>query len=455
MVTSTASGLPMSMVGIVALCAAPSTRRVPVRPRRSRRSVCPLSREVRMFPDAADLRRRACKAFHRRRRAAHLRALRAVPVRLPDLRRAGDRGRLASRPHPSHASARGGASRAVAGGRPAPGPMPRVSRLRDRVPVGRALRAARPFVERHRPLPARAARRALAGALTVPWLRRALFAPARLVAGRGWTNRWLAFAAAVPRRRRRGRLPTLIEPEGPARGTAVLLTGCVADDLFGDTNHATAALLRRAGVRVIVPRQQGCCGALPLHLGARDRAGALAAALAPILASSGADWVVSNAAGCGALLREYDHLLPGDEAAAAVARRTRDALELLAEVGLPAAPGTLARTVAVHDPCHLAHGQGVRTQVRSLLASIPGVRLVELDDADTCCGSAGTYNLTEPAMARRLLERKLATVAASGADVVAAANPGCLLQMRAGAASRGMAVEIEHPVDLLARAHGV
>src|SRR5262249_4270970 len=108
----------------------------------SRRSVCPLSREVRMFPDAADLRRRACEAFHRRRRAAHLRALRAVPVRLPHLRRAGDRGRFASRPHPSHASARGGASRAIAGGRPAPGPLPRVSRLRDCVPVGRALRAA-------------------------------------------------------------------------------------------------------------------------------------------------------------------------------------------------------------------------------------------------------------------------------------------------------------------------
>jgi glycolate oxidase iron-sulfur subunit len=323
------------------------------------------------------------------------------------------------------------------------------------VRYGRLVEAARPFVERHRPLRARVARRLLVRALTVPWLRRVLFAPARLAAGRGWTNRWLAFAAAVPRRTRRGRLPALLEPDGPARGTAVLVTGCVADELFGDTNHATAGLLRRAGVRVIVPRRQGCCGALALHLGARDRAAALAEELAAVLAGSTADWVVSNAAGCGALLREYDHLLPGNEAAAAVARRARDALELLAEVGLPAASAALPRTVAVHDPCHLAHGQGVRAQVRSLLASIPGVRLVELEDSDTCCGSAGTYNLTEPAMARRLLERKLASVAASGADVVAAANPGCLLQMRAGAASRGMAVEIEHPIDLLARAHGV
>lgn len=323
------------------------------------------------------------------------------------------------------------------------------------VRYGRLVEAARPFVERHRPLPARAARRLLAVALTAPWLRRMLFAPVRLIAGRGWTSPWLALAAAVPRRARRGRLPAVIEPDGPARGTAVLVTGCVAGELFGDTNHATAALLRRAGVRVIVPRQQGCCGALPLHLGARDHAAALAAELATVLTDGPADWVVSNAAGCGALLREYDHLLPGNEAAAAVARRARDALELLVEVGLPPASAALPRTVAVHDPCHLAHGQGVRAQVRSLLASIPGVRLVDLEDSDTCCGSAGTYNLTEPAMARRLLDRKLASVAASGADVVAAANPGCILQMRAGAASRGMAVEIEHPIDLLARAHGV
>ena len=323
------------------------------------------------------------------------------------------------------------------------------------VRYGRLVEAARPFVERHRPLPARAARRALVVALTVPWIRRTLLAPARLIAGRRWTRGWLAFAGALPRRSRARHLPAVLEPDGAVRGTAVLVTGCVAETLFGDTNHATAALLRRAGMRVLVPRDQGCCGALPLHLGARDRAATLAARLARTLAGTGANWVVSNAAGCGALLREYDHLLPGDQAAATVARCARDALELLAELGLPPARVALERTVAVHDPCHLAHGQGVRAQVRTLLASIPGVRLVELSDSDTCCGSAGTYNLTEPAMARRLLDRKLATVAASRAEIIAAANPGCLLQMRAGALARGLSVEIEHPIDLLARAHGV
>lgn len=324
------------------------------------------------------------------------------------------------------------------------------------VPYGALIETARPFLERHRPAPARVARRLLAAMLTTPWMRRLAFAPARLVAGAAWLRRlpwrWSSYGAALPREPRRP-LAAVIEPEGALRGTAVLLTGCVAETLFDATNHATAALLRRAGVRVLVPAGQGCCGALPLHLGVRDRAVALATQATRMLAATGADWVVTNAAGCGALVREYTHLLPNDRDAAWVAARARDALELLAELGLPAAPPAAPRTVTVHDPCHLAHGQGVRAQVRTLLASVPEWRLVELAEPDTCCGSAGTYNLTEPAMARRLLDRKLDHVAASGADVVAAANPGCLLQMRAGAIARGLPFDVEHPIDMLARAH--
>src|SRR5207249_5006238 len=177
---------------------------------------------------------------------------------------------------------------------------------------------------------------------------------------------------------------------GRARGTAALLTGCVAESVFPATNLATARLLAHAGVRVLVPPRQGCCGALALHLGAAARARALARKAARELAATGADWVVSNAAGCGAALRDYDHLLPEDPHAVSVARRARDALELLAELGLPPPGRRLAARVAVHDPCHLAHGQGVRAAPRALLAAIPGVRLVELEEADTCCGSAGT-----------------------------------------------------------------
>jgi glycolate oxidase iron-sulfur subunit len=137
-----------------------------------------------------------------------------------------------------------------------------------------------------------------------------------------------------------------------------------------------------------------------------------------------------------------------------VALRARDALSLLSMLGLPAPQQPLHETVAVHDPCHLAHGQGVRSEVRALLGRIPGIRLVELGESDVCCGSAGTYNLTEPGLAARLLERKMRNVTASGASMVAAANPGCLLQMRAGAIARRLPVAVEHPLDLLARAYG-
>jgi glycolate oxidase iron-sulfur subunit len=288
-----------------------------------------------------------------------------------------------------------------------------------------------------------------------------LFAPLRPLGGRPAIIRLarrlpfraLAFLAALPGGARMSPLPPVMEPAAPARGTAVLLTGCIADTLFAATNRATAALLVRAGIRVVVPRETVCCGALATHLGAVDRARAQARRAAYALAAAGADWVVSNAAGCGALLREYGELLPDDPRAAGVARRSRDALDLLAEVGLPPASRPLAATVAVHDPCHLAHGQGVRAAPRELLATIPGVRLVELEEADWCCGSAGTYNLTEPRMAERLLGRKLDRIVASGADVVAAANPGCILQMRAGALRRGLAVRIEHPIELLAAAY--
>ena len=335
------------------------------------------------------------------------------------------------------------------------------------VPYGALIEAARPYVESFRPARSRLGRRALAAVLSSRRLGTLAFAPLRVLGGRGWLRRaartlpvaslrpWLALAAAAPRTRPAPDLPAVLEPDGRARGTAVLLTGCVPATLFAATFRAAAGLLVRAGVRVVVPENAGCCGALALHLGAGARSRSLAAEAAAVLGSAGADWVVTAAAGCGALLRDYETHLPGDARAARVAAHARDALDLIAELGLPVPTRALPMTVAVHDPCHLAHGQGVREPVRQLLSSIPGVRLVPLAESDWCCGSAGTYNLTEPAMARRLLARKLDCVAASGAEVVAAANPGCLLQMRAGAIARGLDVRVEHPLDLLAAAHGI
>jgi glycolate oxidase iron-sulfur subunit len=241
-------------------------------------------------------------------------------------------------------------------------------------------------------------------------------------------------------------VPARLDPAGPSRGTAALLGGCVQALLFPEVNAASARLLARAGYTVVTPAAQGCCGALHLHWGDRDAARRLARA--NVDAFAGADRVVTNAAGCGAALRDYGHLLPDDPAAAAVAGRVRDVSELLAEA-LPEPRRPLDLTVTYHEPCHLAHGQRVREAPRALLRAIPGLRLVELAESDLCCGSAGVYNLLEPEIAGRLLARKLDRIAETGADVVASGNPGCLLQLRVGLAERGLAIRAYHPVELL------
>jgi glycolate oxidase iron-sulfur subunit len=197
----------------------------------------------------------------------------------------------------------------------------------------------------------------------------------------------------------------------------------------------------------VVPEGQTCCGALHLHWG--DRAGGRERARRNVAAFAGADWIVTNAAGCGATLREYRHLLEDDVHAGDLARRVRDVTELLAE-HLPGPRQPLDLTVTYHEPCHLAHGQRVREAPRTILRAIPGLRLVELAESDFCCGSAGVYNLLEPELAERLLARKLDRIGATGAQVVASGNPGCLMQLRQGLAARGLAVRAYHPVELLA-----
>jgi glycolate oxidase iron-sulfur subunit len=242
-------------------------------------------------------------------------------------------------------------------------------------------------------------------------------------------------------------LPEYVPARGRSRGRVGVITGCVQRHVFGDVNRDTIRLLALAGWDVVVPRGQGCCGALDLHAGQvdtfRGRAGALAAAFPDDL-----DWIVTNAAGCGSALREAGHWLP-DSPAARVAARVRDVTELLVDGELPLSP--LRLTVTYHDACHLAHGQKVRAEPRTLLRRIPGVTLVELEDSDLCCGSAGLYNVLQPEMADRLLDLKLDRIAATGARVVVAGNPGCLLQIAKGARARGLDLELVHPVTLLAR----
>ena len=246
-------------------------------------------------------------------------------------------------------------------------------------------------------------------------------------------------------------LPEYLPACGKSRGRVAVITGCVQRYLFHDVNRDTVRLLSLAGWDVVVPRDQGCCGALELHAGRLDDFQARAAALADALPDD-VDWIVTNAAGCGSAVRDYGHWLPGAPAAR-LGARVRDVTELLVDADLPLA--RLPITVTYHDACHLAHGQRVRSAPRALLQRIPGLRLVELADSDLCCGSAGVYNILEPEMADRLLDLKLARIAETGAAVVAAGNPGCLMQIAKGARAAGRVLEVVHPVTLLARAAGV
>jgi len=331
------------------------------------------------------------------------------------------------------------------------------------VPFGRLIEAVRGQIERHvpRPLSRRLLRRLVLGVFPHRARLRAVLQLLNAYRASGvkpvvratgllrWFPRLRAMEGLLPVDRPRSgpSLPARLEARGASRGTVGLLEGCVQALLFPEVNRATADLLTRAGYDVVVPPAQGCCGALHLHWGARD--GARRLARANLGAFAAVDWVVTNAAGCGAALRDYGHLVPGDAAAAALAARVRDASELLAE-SLPGPRHPLDLTVTYHEPCHLAHGQRVREAPRRLLRAVPGLELVELAESDLCCGSAGVYNLLEPEIARTLLERKLDRIVATGADVVVSGNPGCLLQLRMGLAERGLAVRAHHPVELLA-----
>jgi len=310
-----------------------------------------------------------------------------------------------------------------------------------------------------RPLLRRAAAAAVRRIFPEPERLAALVAPLRWLQQ---TPLWSAIRRAVPPARLLPRLGAVqaIASDSPARGPerrrVGLLTGCVSRVLFSATNAATVRVLARNGCRVVAPPAQGCCGALDLHAGDRDRARERARALIEAFPAE-LDAIIVNAAGCGAAMKEYGHLLADDPAYAERARHfaalVRDVSEFLADLQPEPPRAPLRARVTYHDACHLAHAQGVRSQPRDLLRAIAGLELVELEEADQCCGSAGSYNLTEPAMARRLGERKARHVAATGAACVLAGNPGCALQIAAHLERAGVAAEVMHPVELLDRAY--
>ncbi|HEX7188375.1 MAG TPA: heterodisulfide reductase-related iron-sulfur binding cluster [Actinomycetes bacterium] len=262
-----------------------------------------------------------------------------------------------------------------------------------------------------------------------------------------------AMEALAPPVRRTPRLPQHVEARGTRRAVVGMLTGCVQGEFFPGVNAATARVLALEGCDVVIPRGQGCCGALSVHNGREAEAMDYARRTIDTFARAGVEHVVVNAAGCGSSMKEYAELLKDDHTYAARAARfaasVRDVSELLVELGPVAGRHPLPVTVAYHDACHLGHAQGVRTQPRELLRSIPGLELREIADPEICCGSAGIYNILNPEPARDLGDRKARDVLATGAELLVTANPGCLMQVASSVDRLGGRIALAHTVEVL------
>ena len=329
------------------------------------------------------------------------------------------------------------------------------------VPYGHLLEATRATIATREPI-GRVSRMVLA-VMGSPSLRRIAFGLARLARGLRLTSilsrlpgrAGFAFAMLESTRPVFSSEPAVVNGTG-ARGTVATLDGCVMEGLFGHTNAATRAVLSRNDYSPVSAQGQGCCGALHAHAGDAAGARALARKNVEAFERAGAEWIAVNAAGCGAMMKDYGHLLRDDpqwaERAARLSVKVRDVSELLAAAG-PAPAGHLPLKVSYDAPCHLHHAQRITDAPLETLRAIPRLELVPLPDADRCCGGAGIYNLVHPDTAASVLAPKLENIAESGAVVLATGNPGCHMQIGAGLIRSGSRVRCAHPVELLARAY--
>jgi glycolate oxidase iron-sulfur subunit len=254
----------------------------------------------------------------------------------------------------------------------------------------------------------------------------------------------------------------LIRTVTPAKGErkyrVAVLTGCAQDLIFSDVNRDTVEVLSRNGCEVYTPPEQSCCGSLHAHNGEWELAKILARRNLEQFPPSEFDAIITNAAGCGSHLKHYSTLLAEDPRHEAMARewdrKVKDIHEWLVEIGIvPPAGDAVPKAVTYHEACHLCHGQKITRQPREVLEAVPGVELRELPESTWCCGSAGIYNLIQPEMAGKLLDRKIGNIKSTQAEVVATGNPGCLLQVQNGARKQGVNLRVVHPVTLLAEAY--
>ena len=262
-----------------------------------------------------------------------------------------------------------------------------------------------------------------------------------------------AMESLMPRLAQEDPVAEVTPAVGTRRLRVGLLLGCVQREFFPHVNAATARVLAAEGCEVVAPAAQPCCGALSVHAGEEAAAVEFARKTIDAFESANVDMIVTNAAGCGSHAKEYGHLLRDDpdyaERAKRFASQCKDISEVLVGLEPRAERHPLKLRVAYHDACHLQHAQGVRTQPRALLSSIPQLELAEIPESAICCGSAGIYNLVQPAAAEELGDRKAGHIASVNADVVATGNPGCLLQIQSALARRGQKTPVLHFIQLL------
>jgi glycolate oxidase iron-sulfur subunit len=327
---------------------------------------------------------------------------------------------------------------------------------------------------RHRPLRDRAARSAIFAVFPYPRRLRALAGPLRLLQRTGLDR--LVARSGLPGRLSpvlgaamdlapqpgtpvpSGRLPERVAARGTRRAVVGMLTGCVQSVFFPQVNIATARVLAAEGCDVVIPRGQGCCGALSLHSGRAGEAANFARHAIETFEQAEVEAIVVNSAGCGSAMKEYAALLADDPEwaprAAALSAKVRDFAEFLAGLfetagGPAAARHPLPVRAAYHDACHLAHSQRVTTAPRALLNGIPDLELAEIPEAGMCCGSAGVYNLLQPEAARELGQRKAASVYSTGARLLISANPGCSLQIASALGAQGESIAVAHTAEIL------
>lgn len=329
------------------------------------------------------------------------------------------------------------------------------------VHYGELLEATRDHIERHHhrsPFQNFLRRVVIERIFPHPLRMKLALLPARLLKRAGAEHLFPQFVqdslALLPAEMREGNLPEVSPAAGQRRGRVGFIRGCVMNVMFGRTNEHSIRLLNRAGYDVVTPRDQGCCGALHAHGGNLAAAREAARANLAAFAREPLDAIIINAAGCGSTLKEYNHLLAADPRAAAFSAKVKDLSEFLVAAGFQSAIGNRRSAIKVtfHDACHLAHAQRITHPPRLLVKAVAGANYVEMPESDVCCGSAGSYNLTEPEMAERLQRRKVENILRTGATCVVTTNPGCLLQMRAGLDAAGAThIETLHIADFLER----